>query len=319
MKAIRVAAPGGPEVLKLEEIPTPKPADGQVLVRIHAVGVNPVETYIRSGKYALPPFPYTPGSDAAGIIEAAGPNVRQWKPGDRVYTSGSTTGTYAELAVCSCTQVHRLPDPISFEQGAAINIPYATAYRALFQRAKALPGETVLIHGASGGVGIAATQIAHAGGLTIIATAGTDEGAHLVKEHGAHHVLNHRHEGYLDQVLPITSGRGADIILEMLANVNLGKDLSHLARGGRIVVIGSRGTVEINPRDAMSREASILGLMLFLASDQEKASIHAALVRDLEIGVIKPVVGRRFSLADAPKAHEAVMAPGAFGKIVLIP
>jgi NADPH2:quinone reductase len=239
--------------------------------------------------------------------------------GDRVYTSGTLSGAYAELALCSIEQVHPLPAPVSFAQGAGINIPYATAYRALFYRAHAKAGETVLVHGASGGVGIASVQIARAAGLTVIGTAGTDRGRTLVKEQGAHHALDHRTPGYLDKVMALTEGRGVNVILEMLANVNLGKDLTVLATGGRVVVIGSRGTVEINPREAMARDAAILGMTLFNAPERDTASIHAALVAGLENGTLRPIVGKELPLAEAPQAHRAVMESGAYGKIVLIP
>ena len=155
MKAIRIHEFGPPEVLKLEEVPDPKPGPGQVVVKIHAVGVNPVETYIRSGIYPKPPTPFTPGADGAGVIEAVGEGVTRVKVGDRVYTAGSLTGTYAEKALCKETQVRHLPQRASFAQGAAMFVPYGTAYRSLFQRAHAAPGEVVFVHGASGGVGIA--------------------------------------------------------------------------------------------------------------------------------------------------------------------
>jgi NADPH2:quinone reductase len=177
----------------------------------------------------------------------------------------------------------------------------------------------VLVHGASGGVGTAAVQLGHAAGMTIIGTAGTDEGRRLVKEQGADHVLDHRAEDYLNRVIDLTGGRGPDVILEMLANVNLGKDLGVIARFGRIVVIGSRGPVEIDPRAAMMRDANILGMTLLNVSDDERASIHAELVAGLADGRLRPVVGRQFPLAKAARAHEAVIEPGAYGKIVLIP
>jgi NADPH2:quinone reductase len=291
-----------------------------VLVRVKAAGVNPVDTYIRTGTYALKPaLPYTPGMDAAGVVEALGPGVSDWKVGERVYVGGTLSGSYAELALCEAWQVHSLPERVSFAQGAAVNIPYATAYRALFQRAQAQPGETVLVHGASGGVGIASVQMARAAGMVIIGTAGSEEGRRLVAEQGAHQVLDHRAPGYLEDLLKITGGRGVDVVLEMLANVNLGKDLTVLAPRGRVVVIGSRGTVEINPRDTMRRDASILGFTLLNASREELAGIHAALVAGLESGTLRPVVGREMPLAQAPRAHQAVMEPGAYGKIALIP
>ncbi|HZO98837.1 MAG TPA: NADPH:quinone reductase [Terriglobia bacterium] len=320
MKAIRVREFGPPEVMKLEEVADLAPGAGQVLVRVKAAGVNPVDTYIRSGTYALKPsLPYTPGMDGAGTVEAVGPGVSGVKPGDRVYIAGSASGTYAELALCEPWQVQPLPERVTFAQGAAVYVAYATAYRALFIRARAQAGETVLVHGASGGVGIAAVQIARAAGLKVIGTGGSEKGRRLVAEQGAHHVLDHRAAGYLDDVMKLTEGRGVDLVLEMLANVNLGKDLTLLARGGRVVVIGSRGTVEIDPRATMSREASILGMTLLNASRQELASIHAAIVAGLENGTLNPVVGKEFSLKDAAAAHHAVMEPGAYGKIVLVP
>jgi NADPH2:quinone reductase len=324
MKAIVVRQFGGPEVLKVETLPDPAPGPGEVVVRVKAVGVNPVDTYIRSGGYGTAySVPYTPGSDAAGTVEAVGPGVARVKAGDRVYGGGTTapgfSGACAELVRCREAQVHPLPTSLSFAQGAAIHVPYATAWRALYQRARATPGETVLVHGASGGVGTAALQIARSGGFTVFGTGGTERGRALVKELGAHEVLDHTDPGYLKKLMDLTGGRGVDVILEMASHLNLGKDLGVLARFGRVVVIGSRGPIEINPRDTMGRDASIHGMALINASDAEMASIHAGLGAGFAAGTLKPVVGREFPLAEAPKAHEAVLQPGAYGKIVLIP
>jgi NADPH2:quinone reductase len=320
MKAICVNQFGGPEVLKLQEVPDPKPEAGQVLVRVKAAGVNPVDTYIRAGAYArMPNLPYTPGTDAAGIVEAVGPSVKRFKKGDRVYTNGSTTGVSAELAVCDESRVHHLPSKISFAQGAAIGVPYGTAFRALFQRGRGKAGETVLVHGATGGVGTACVQFARAAGLTVIGSGGSEKGRNLVREQGAHHVLDHGAADYDRQLMAITEGRGVDLITEMLANVNLAKDLTMLAPAGRVVVIGNRGTIEINPRDAMGREASILGLTLFAATEADLVEIHAATVAGLENGSLHPIVGQEVPLSEAARAHQLVMEPGAYGKIVLVP
>lgn len=320
MKAIRVHEFGGPEVLSLEDVEDPRPAAGQVLVRVGAVGVNPVDTYIRTGAHAVrPKLPYTPGLDAAGTVEAVGGGVEGVGVGERVYTAGSLAGTYAELALCDESQVQRLPERVSFAEGAGIFTPYTTAYRALFQRAQGRPGETVFVHGASGGVGTAALQLARAAGFKVIGTAGTEEGRAHASEQGAHHVLDHHAENYLEELNELTGGRGPDVILEMLANVNLNKDLGVVAKGGRVVVIGSRGPVEINPRLAMTRDAAILGMTLFNTSQQEAASIQAAIGAGLESGTLRPVVGREFPLAEAAHAHEEVLKPGALGKIVLLP
>jgi NADPH2:quinone reductase len=324
MKAIRVHQFGGPEVMKLEEVPDPKPGSGQVLVRLHAVGVNPVDSYVRAGTYTISAtLPFTPGSDGAGVVEAVGDGVKQWKRGDRVYIFGTAdgirTGAYAQLAVCTASQVHSLADNATFTQGAAIGVPYCTAYRALFQKARALPGETVFIHGASGGVGIAAVQLAVARGLRVIGTASSGRGQELVKQQGAQHVLDHHAPDYLEKLTTLTNGRGPDVILEMLANVNLAKDLAVLGPRGRVVIIGNRGSIEFNPRAAMQRDATILGMMMPNASDSDLASIHAALVAGLANGSLKPVINQELPLKDAPRAHELVMQPGAYGKIVLIP
>ena len=320
MKAIRVDQFGEPDVLRLVELPVPQPTVGQVLVRVHAIGVNPVETYIRSGNYARKPaLPYTPGSDAAGIVEAVGGEVTAFKPGDRVYTAGTLTGSYAEFALCESSQVHPLSANVSFAQGAAIGVPYATAYRALIQRGQARTGESVLIHGASGGVGIAGVQLACAQGMKVLGTAGTEAGRQLVMQQGAHQVFDHGAADYPGKILQATGNRGVDVILEMLANRNLAKDLTLLAPNGRVVVIGSRGRVEIDPRETMIREADIRGMVLFNTPPAEFKQIHAALIEGLKNDSLRPVIAREFTLAEAAQAHNAVMESGARGKIVLVP
>jgi NADPH2:quinone reductase len=319
MKAIVVREFGGPEVMKLEDGPEPSPGPGQVTIRVGAVGVNPVDTYIRSGTYARKPsLPYTPGTDVAGTVVKAGVGVVATKSGDRVYAHAAVGG-YADVALCEDWQAHPLPARVSFAQGAAMGVPYATAWRALFIRAHAHAGETVLVHGGSGGVGTAAIQIARAAGMQVIATAGTADGAALVKSQGAHHVLNHREGDYMQQIPNLTGGRGVDVVLEMLANVNLDHDLDVLAAGGRVVVIGNRGRVEIDPRKAMGKDAAILGMTLFNATRPELHQIHAGLTAGLENGTLTPVVARELPLSDAVKSHVAVMEPGALGKIVLVP
>jgi NADPH2:quinone reductase len=291
-----------------------------VVVRVKAAGVNPYDTYTRLGTYAIKPaLPYTPGGDAAGTVDSVGAGVEGFAPGDRVYVGGTLTGAYAEQTLAEAWQVHPLPPNVTFAQGAGVNVPYATAYRALWQIARAQAGDTVLIHGASGGVGVAGVQLARAAGMTVIGTGGTERGRELAAVQGAHHVLDHRAPDYLDELMKLTAGRGVDVILEMLANVNLAKDLSVLAPKGRVVVIGNRGTIEINPRDIMRRDAAVLGMVLFNASRQELASIHAGIVAGLENGTLRPVVGKELPLAEAAQAHRAVMESGAFGKIVLVP
>lgn len=320
MKAVVINEFGGPEVLGLAEVETPSPADGQVLVRVRAAGVNPVDTYIRSGIHAVKPkLPYTPGKDGAGVVEAVGPGVRRFAPGDRVYIADTLTGTYAEYALCREDQLGRLPENVSFEAGAGVFTPYATSYRALFQKAGAKIGETVLVHGASGGVGIAAVQWAKSAGMRVIGTASTEEGRELAAANGADAVFDHSDAGHYAAIMDATAGKGCDVVLEMLANVNLENDFAALAKYGRIVIIGSRGSLEFTPRLAMTKEATILGMSLFNAAPHEMAAIHRAIENGLESGVVAPVICKAFPLGDAAAAHREVIEGKSLGKIVLVP
>uniref|UniRef100_A0A3B1J0D1 Crystallin, zeta (quinone reductase) n=1 Tax=Astyanax mexicanus TaxID=7994 RepID=A0A3B1J0D1_ASTMX len=321
MKCIRVSEFGGPSVLKLcSDVPVPTPGQKQVLIRVHACGVNPVETYIRAGTYGrLPSLPYTPGTDVAGVVQAVGGGVSFLQKGDRVFTTATETGGYAEFTIASEGSVHKLPDSLAYKQGAAIAIPYFTAHRALFHKGHARAGETVLIHGASGGVGIAACQLARAFGLKVLGTAGTPEGMKLVLNNGAHAVYNHREKDYLDKIQEATDGQGINVIIEMLSNVNLSNDLKLLSVGGRVLIVGSRGPIEIHPRDTMAKESSIIGVSLFNSSKEDKAETAAVLYAGMEAGWLKPVVGQEYTLDKAAQAHEDIISnPGTSGKMVLI-
>ncbi|XP_049663541.1 quinone oxidoreductase isoform X2 [Accipiter gentilis] len=322
MRAVRVFEFGGPEVLKLQsDVLIPVPKENQVLIQVHACGVNPVETYIRSGNHARKPaLPYSPGSDVAGVIESVGEHVTAFKKGDRVFTTGTISGGYADYAVAAANRVFPLSDKLDFRQGAAIGIPYFTAYRALFQKGRAKAGESVLVHGASGGVGIATCQIARACGLKVLGTAGTKEGMNIVLRNGAHQVFNHREANYIDKIKEHTGMEGVDIIIEMLSNVNLATDLQLLSYGGRVMVVGSRGPIEINPRDTMSKESSIIGVSLFLETEEERHECAAALLDGIEAGWLKPIVGSEYPLEKVVKAHEDIIhSSGARGKMVLLP
>ncbi len=324
MKAVRVHQFGDPSVMKLEEIPDPAAGASQVLVKVKAAGVNPVDTYIRSGTYAaLPELPYTPGADAAGIVESTGSDVRAFKTGDRVYLSGTVdgraAGSYAEQALCTIDQVHHLPAHVTFGEGAGVGVPYVTAWRALFDKGRGMPGETVLIHGASGAVGVAATQIASAAGLRVFGTAGSDRGRKLAQDQGADAVFDHTAPGYEKEIIAKTGGRGVDLVIEMLANVNLVRDLELIAKRGRIAIVGNRGSLELNPRAIMGKDATIVGFTNWNATAPELAVAHSAIVAGMQRSGYKPQVGKELPLADAPRAHEEVLKPGAYGKIVLIP
>ena len=320
MTALRVAVKsfGAPDVLQIEEFDpetqlTPRP--NQVVVKIEAFGINPVETYVRSGLYdPLPSLPYTPGNDAGGVVHALGEPSSELHLGQRVWLTGSVSGAYAQYCVCNREDVHPLPDSVTFEEAAALGIPYRTAYRALSLVAQAKRGESVLVHGATGGVGIAALQFAKILGLgPIMATTSSNDEAvvAMLKLNGADEVGRH---GEFTQAFKV------DVIIENLANVNLAKDLKALKKNGRVVLVGNRGEVTINPRDLMRCEGSIRG-MVGPGSVEDRAVIDSAIQEGLEAGLLKPVVGHVFPLKEIAAAHDEVMSHsrGTRGKIVVRP
>ncbi|GGJ42626.1 NADPH:quinone reductase [Neoroseomonas lacus] len=324
MKAIRVDAFGGPEVMRLQEVSDPVPGSGEVVIDVRAAGVNPADTYMRSGAYAiLPPLPYTPGGDAGGVVAAVGPDVEDFAVGDRVFVgtalSFDLTGCYAEKVKRRASEVLPLPGNVSFAAAAAFGVSYTTAHYALFERGGARSGETVFIHGASGSVGTAAVQLAKRAGLKVIGSAGSARGLALIVEEGADLAVDHSQKGYLDEVKSYTGGRGPELILEMLANVNLAADMDLVAKYGRIIVIGNRGEITVNPRLAMMKELDIRGIALWNATPAQVKPMMQDIMAGVAEGSLRPVIGREMPLADAAAAHVAVLAPGAHGKIVLVP
>jgi NADPH:quinone reductase len=315
MKAILVTAFGGPDVLSYADVADPTPGPGEMLIRVRASGVNPVDTYVRSGAYGAfagkPPF--IAGTELAGEV-VEGP-----REGERVYAAQTAglrnTGAHAELAVVK--HAWTIPEHLSFEEAAAIPVAYGTAYRALVDRGGMKAGDVVLIHGASGGVGQAATQVARALGATVIGTASTDAGKAAATDAGANHVFDHSQPGYLEQVRT-ASARGIDLVIEMLANVNLDHDLDLLSPGGRVVIVGSRGRVEIDPRKTMGKETDIRGMTLWGGGDDGLDRAFKA-VNDLFASRrLWPAVAQTFKLADAALAQKRVMESGSTGKLVLV-
>jgi len=321
MRAIRVHKFGGPEVLQVEEVPVPKHGEQEVLIHVLATGVNPFETYIRSGNYpARTKLPYTPGIDAAGVIEAVGAKVTKFKVGDRVFTTHKVVGTYAEYCVCPDDSCWSLPQRITYTQGAGIGVPYFTAYRSLFQLAHARPSQSILVHGASGAVGLATVQLAKAFGMTVFGTAGTEDGLKLVKQSGAHYVFNHRNPDYVNELMKASGSQGFDLILEMLGNVNLGTDCEVVKPHGTIIVIGARGTAQIDPRLLMGKDASIIGMHLGFGTTDPRDwdDMGAALSAGFENGTLTPVVDKVYPLEKASDAHRDIMeSSGAKGNLVL--
>nr|KAF6381599.1 crystallin zeta [Pipistrellus kuhlii] len=268
---------------------------------------------------------------AIRVFEFGGPDVLKFQSdiavpipkdhqkGDRVFTTGTISGGYAEFAVAADDTVYTLPEKLDFRQGAALGVPYFTAYRALLHSARAKAGESVLVHGASGGVGLAACQIARAYGLKVLGTAGTEEGKNIVLRNGAHEVFNHREVNYIDKIKKSVGEKGINIILEMLANVNLSNDLNLLSYGGRVIIVGSRGPIEINPRDTMAKESSIIGVAMYSSTQEEFRQFAAALQAGMEVGWLKPVIGSQYPLEKAVQAHENIIhSSGATGKMILV-
>lgn len=309
---------GEPDVLKLIEKAVPSFEEDEVIVKLKFAGVNPADAYIRQGGYAFfnPKLPYTPGFDGAGIITEVGSKVTNYQVGDRVFVSASlgkkATGTYAEYISCSTDAIRQLPETVTFEEGAALGIPGTAAYRALFQRGGLKQGEKVLIHGASGGVGTLAVQMAKEAGAYVIGTAGSEDNCQIVRENGADLVVNHNQVGYTDNIPQV------DLVLEMLANINLEKDLELLNQRGRVVIIGNRGSLDFNPRLTMAKEADIYGIAIWNATAAERAESLDAIETYLKQGILSPAIGDLYPLKEAAQAQYDIIHLPAKGKILLI-
>ncbi|KAJ9584619.1 hypothetical protein L9F63_021037, partial [Diploptera punctata] len=315
MRALQINKFGGPETLKIQEIPIPSVGDSDVLIRVHAAGINPVDTYIREGAYAtLPKLPAILGKEIAGLVEETGKSVRK---GDRVFAWLPENGGYAEYVTTNKENVYPLSEKLTFSQGSGLYVPYFTAYRALITKCKVKPGEVLLVHGASGAVGVAAVQIAKAYDLIVAGTAGTIEGMELVKKIGADHVFNHKEKGYLNNAVAAIGGQGFNVVLENLANVNLGADLTVLNQHARVAIVGSRGTVEVNPRSLMLTEGCVIGVMLAGATKDEIKESAEVILQGIEDGWVNPVIAQEYTLEEAAQAHHDIIHnSGARGKLV---
>lgn len=322
MKAIHINEFGGPEQLKLADVTLPQVGAHEVGVTLYAAGVNPSDIYTATGTYAVKPtLPYTPGNDGAGIVTEIGEAVTHIAVGDRVFVAGGQsrvfTGTFAEQIVCDASSVHRLPENTTFEQGAALGVPAFTAYRALVGRANVQAGQMVLIHGASGAVGLIAVQIAKHLGATVIGTASRAEGKALVQEAGADVVLDHITEETIQSVLDVTDGKGPDVIIEFLANANLQTDLLVVKKRGIIVVIGNRGDITINPRLMMQKECDVRGMVLWNVTADEYAELVTGVTELLEQRAFTPIIGKVFPLAEAATAFAEVSDGASNGKVIV--
>ena len=324
MKAVRIHEFGGPEVLRYEDVETPAPGPNQVLVRIRAAAVNPVDVAVRHNSFPTPKQPpKTLGSDGAGVIETVGSDVEGLAPGDEVFFTGlgiGSEGSYAEYALIAPLQAIRKPAGSSFEEAAALGLAFATAWYGLVRRADLTAGETVLVQGGAGGVGSAAVQIAHARGARVLATVGSAADAERVRTLGADETIDRKATDVAAEVGRLTDGKGVDVILELILSANLADDLGMIAKGGRIVGIGGgpEPTVTIPTGPAIAADASLLFASSSNAGRAGTAEILTEVARLVAEGKLQPVVGKVLPLAKAREAHE-LLAGHHFGKIVLVP
>jgi NADPH2:quinone reductase len=320
-RAITVHGFGDSSVLKVQEQRDgPVLSSGQVRLEMLCAGVNPVDTYIRGGSYGvLPALPYTPGFDGCGKILEIGPQVQRpdLHVGQRVWCYRSVSGTYASEAVCEAKHVAPVPAHVGDVEAAGVGVASMTAALALFEHARVQPGEVVLIHGGSGGVGLACVQLARAFGCAVLASAGSERGMEAVTQAGAHVAVSHADPAYVEKLLAGRSHAGIDVIIEMLANVNLPADTRLIAPRGRIVVVGNRGEVMFNPRSLMAKDATVTGMSVMNATDAAATRSMWRVNAALDRGTLRPVVEHVYALEDAPAAHEKVMERGKVGKVVL--
>lgn len=324
MKAVRVTRFGLEHPMELEEVAEPAPGPGEMLVRIAAAGVNPLEVAIRSGNHpraGAMTLPYTCGTDVAGEVETVGDGVEAFAPGDRVWGRAST-GAYAEKGLLPAASTGKLPDSTSYAEGAALPIPLLTAWNALVVKGEAAPGDCVLVQGGAGGVGYLAIQLARAIGCRVFTTVSSKEKADFCLAAGAEAAINYREEDVPERVMELTSGRGVDVVVENIGCENLPSDLKLNAVNGRIVIVGT-GTgkgpdVTIPLPAAMGRDARILAL----SSGNLNPLVPGILRRLaplLEGGAIKPHIGRELPLEQANESHELLLSGKFLGKINLAP
>ena len=324
MKAVRVMRFGLEYPMELEEVAAPKPGPGEILVRIAAAGVNPLEVAIRSGNHPRAramTLPYTCGTDVAGEVEAMGDGVEAFALGDRVWGRAST-GAYAEKGLLTADSTGKLPDSMSFAEGAALPIPLLTAWNALVLKGQAAPGDCVLVQGGAGGVGYLAVQLARAVGCRVFTTVSSGEKADFCLAAGAEAAINYKEEDVPGRVMELTSGRGVEVVVETVGCENLPSDLRFNAVDGRIVIVGT-GTgkgpdVTIPLPAAMGRDARILAL----SSGNLNPLVPGILRRlapMLESGTIKPHIGRALPMEQANESHEVLLSGKFLGKINLVP
>jgi putative PIG3 family NAD(P)H quinone oxidoreductase len=324
MRAVVISEPGGPEQLRLAEVPDPVPGEGEVLVEVTAAGVNPADVMQRQGLYPPPPgaSPY-PGLECSGRVVGAGPGVRGWQAGDEVCAL-LAGGGYAELVAVPQGQLLPPPAGVNLADAAALPEAACTVHSTVFGLARLTAGELILVHGGAGGIGTMAVQLAKARGAVVACTAGSADKLRQCRELGADVAISYAAEDFVAAVAGFTGGRGANVILDIIGGPYLARNLEALAAGGRLVVISTRGgaRAELNLGLMMRKRASIHAATLRARPAGEKAAIVAAVREEVwplvASGQVRPVISGRFGLADAAAAHRLLESGAHRGKVLLI-
>lgn len=322
MKAIQVKENGGVEQLRLEEITTPAPGNGEVLVKIHAVGVNFIDIYHRTGLYPLSK-PFTPGLEAAGIVEAIGDGVTSVAVGDRVAYS-TQLGAYAEFAVVPESGLVPVPAEVSLTDAAAVMLQGMTAHYLAFSTFPLKKGDTALIHAAAGGVGLLLVQMAKKGGARVIGTVSTEEKAALAKDAGADHVIRYTQTDFAAETRRLTGGDGVDVVYDSVGQATFEKSLTVLKPRGMMVLFGqSSGPVPPFNLGELNTLGSLYitrpSLFHYIASREDLLWRSGDIFSWLKEGSLKLRIDRTISLTDAAKAHTLLAARKTAGKVLLIP
>lgn len=324
--AIRFSAHGGPEVLRWETVELPDPGPGELRIRHQAIGVNFIDTYHRTGLYPVA-LPSGLGQEGAGVVEAVGPGVTEFRPGDRVaYCGGalSPVGAYSEVRNFPAERAVRLPDDISFETAAAVMLKGLTAQFLVRRTHRVQPGDTVLIHAAAGGVGLLLVQWAKQLGATVIATAGNDEKAELVRAHGADHVIVYTRENFTERTRALTNGRGVDVVYDSVGRATFIGSLDSLRPLGLMVSFGNAsGKVEPFDIGLLAQKGSLFltrpTLFTYIARREDLLAMAEELFAAIRQGWLDVKIGQRFPLSQAAEAHRALESRRTIGATLLLP
>lgn len=322
MKSVVVTAFGGPEVIEVRDVPVPEPTEGQVLIKVHAAGVNYADIMQRDGLYpGGPKPPYGAGFEVAGVVEKAGAQVKQWKAGDEVMSF--CAAGYSDYVVAEPWQVMPKPSQLSFQQAAAIPCQYLTAYHALVTLGGLTAQQTVLIQAAAGGLGTQLVQVARNVGATVIGTASTAEKCALVESLGCHHPINYTEQDFVAEVKRLTDGKGCDLIIETVGGEVFDKSLKCLKTRGMLVTLGvaSKQPPTVEAVKLLANNWTVAGFHLMAYTADAPAMANA--IRDLHTWLMDDkltvVVGHEFPLVQAAEVHQFISDRKSSGKVVLVP